>query len=251
MENEKLKKLSLKLCSDKQNYMSAFRKNIDMYIAEKDITLREIAEKADISFDTLKTFVYGDSKDCKLSTAVKLSRAFHVSIDELVGAETVLPEARECMALYRNLPDNEKYLVRWYVSYINTLNKKNEKGHRYISVMQLECNHNGNLKITTTYSHLDITDIDEEYRYKVFFGIKIPCDHYMPLYSPYDTLLIANDRNPLSSENCLIRMNGNLYIAKRKVENGHVKYFSARNGKNELNENDIDELVGYIAYVVK
>ena len=60
MKDEKLRLLSLKLVSDNENYMSAFRKNIDMYIGEKDITLRDISESADLSFDTLKTFVYGN-----------------------------------------------------------------------------------------------------------------------------------------------------------------------------------------------
>ena len=59
MHNEKLNKLSLKLVADKTNYMSAFKKNIDMYINEKDIKLREISEKADIPFETLKSFIYG------------------------------------------------------------------------------------------------------------------------------------------------------------------------------------------------
>ena len=83
MKDEKLRLLSLKLVSDNENYMSAFRKNIDMYIGEKDITLRDISESADLSFDTLKTFVYGNGSDCKLSTAIRLSKAFQVSIDEL------------------------------------------------------------------------------------------------------------------------------------------------------------------------
>ena len=250
MENEKLKKLSLNLVADKENYMSAFRKNIDMYIAEKDITIREVAEVADISFDTLKTFIYGDSKDCKLSTAVKLARAFNVSIDELVGAETVLPQARECMAMYRNLPENAQYLIRWYVSYINSLNKDNEKGHRYVSVMELECNHHGNLKITTNYRHIDITDLHEEFRYKVFFGITLPCDHYMPTYSPYDVLLIANDRQPQPSENSLLRVDGSLFIGRRRIENGVAKYYSIRDGKYRMDESDVDEIIGYVAGVL-
>ena len=51
----------------------------------------------------------------------------------------------------------------------------------------------------------------------------------------------------MKSENVLIRTDGNLFIAKRKVENGLVKYYSIRDGKFRLNENDIDEVVGYIA----
>ena len=116
--------------------------------------------------------------------------------------------------------------------------------------MELECNHNGNLKITTNYRHIDITDIGEEYRSKVFFGITMPCDNYMPTYSPYDILLIANDRNAKTNENVLIRTDGNLFLAKRKVENGSAKYYSIRDGKFRINESDVDEVIGYIAHVL-
>ena len=247
MQNEKLKKMSLNLCANKHDYMKSFRKNVDMYISEKDITLREVAEIADMPFDTLKNFLYKDSADCKLSTAVKLARALNVSIDELVGAETINEVSRESIAICRNLPDNELYLVRWYIRYIDSLNKKNEPHKRYVSVMELECNANGNLKMTSNYRHIDITDIGEEYRSKIFFGITMPCENYMPTYSPYDILLIANDREPYRNENSLLRIDGQLRIAKRKVENGIAKYYSIRDGKYRIDEKDVDEVIGYVA----
>ena len=247
LEKEKLRKISKELSANRADYMSAFRQNLFKYVNDKDITLKEISEKADIPFSTLNTFLYGNSRDIKLSTAVRLAHALDVSIDELVGAETINEVSKESIAICRNLPDNALYLVRWYIRYIDSLNRKNEPHRRYVSVMELECNHNGNLKITTNYRHIDITDIGEEYRSKVFFGITMPCDHYMPTYSPYDILLIANDRNAKINENVLIRTDGNLFIAKRKIENGIVKYYSIRDGKFRLNEDDIDELVGYIA----
>ena len=250
MENELLRKLSMDLCSDKHNYMKSFRKNVDMYVSEKDITLREIAEMADMPFDTLKNFLYKDSADCKLSTAVKLARALNVSIDELIGAETINEVSRESIAICRNLPDNAVYLIRWYIRYIDSLNKHNDKNKRYVSVMELECNLNGNLKITTNYRHIDITDINPELRGKIFFGITMPSDHYMPHYSPYDILLIANDRNPQGHEDSLLRIDGCLYIARRKIENGVAKYYSIRDGKFRKNEDDVDEVIGYIAYVI-
>lgn len=250
MNKEKLKKISKNLSANSDNFMSAFRKNMFMYIEEKDITIKDISEESDIPFSTLNTFLYGNSKDIKLSTAVKLAKALNVSIDELIGAETINEISRESLALCRNLPENELYLVRWYIRYIDSLNKKNEPNRRYVSIMKLDCNHNGNLKITTNYRHIDITDIGEEYRSKIFFGITMPCDNYMPIYSPYDILLIANDRNAKTNENVLIRTDGNLFIAKRKVENGLVKYYSIRDGKFRLNEDDIDEVVGYIAVTI-
>ena len=247
MEKEKLKELSLKLSSDENDYMSAFRKNMFMYVDEKDITIKEISETADIPFSTLNSFLYGKTNDVKLSTAVKLAKALKISIDELVGAETISDVSRESIAICRNLPDNALYLIRWYIRYIDSLNKKNEPHRRYVSIMELECNHNGNLKITTNYRHIDITDIGEEYRSKVFFGITMPCEHYMPTYSPYDILLIANDRDAKANENVLIRTDGNLFLAKRKIENGIAKYYSIRDGKYRIDEKDVDEVIGYIA----
>ena len=250
LEKEKLKKISKNLSANRDDFISAFRHNLFMYIDEKDITIKDISEESDVPFSTLNTFLYGNSKDIKLSTAVKLARALNVSIDELIGAGTINEVSRESIAICRNLPDNALYLIRWYIRYIDSLNKKNEPHRRYVSVMELECNHNGNLKITTNYRHIDITDIGEEYRSKVFFGITIPCEHYMPTYSPYDILLIANDRDAKINENVLIRTDGNLFIAKRKVENGIVKYYSIRDGKFRLSEDEVDEVIGYIPVVV-
>ena len=250
LEKEKLKKISKNLSANRDDFISAFRHKLFMYIDEKDITIKDISEKANVPFSTLNSFLYGDSKDIKLSTAVKLARALNVSIDELIGAETINEVSRESIAICRNLPNNALYLIRWYIRYIDSLNKKNEPHRRYVSIMELECNHNGNLKITTNYRHIDITDIGEEYRSKVFFGITIPCEHYMPTYSPYDILLIANDRNAKINENVLIRTDGNLFIAKRKVENGIVKYYSIRDGKFRLSEDEVDEVIGYIPVVI-
>ena len=250
MNKEKLKKISKNLSANRDDFISAFRRNLFMYIDEKDITIKDISEESDVPFSTLNTFLYGDSKDIKLSTAVKLAKALNVSIDELIGAGTINEVSRESISICRNLPDNAVYLIRWYIRYIDSLNKKNEPHRRYVSVMDLECNHNGNLKITTNYRHIDITDISEEYRSKVFFGVTIPCEHYMPTYSPYDILLIANDRNAKINENVLIRTDGNLFIAKRKVENGIVKYYSIRDGKFRLSEDEVDEVIGYIPVVI-
>ena len=247
LKKEKLKKISKNLSADRENFMQAFHKNLFMYVDEKDITIKDISEAADVPFSTLNSFLYGNSKDMKLSTAVKLAHALDVSIDELVGAETINEITRESISICRNLPENAVYLIRWYIRYIDSLNKRNEPHRRYVSVMELECNHNGNLKMTTNYRHIDITDIGEEYRSKVFFGITMPCDNYMPIYSPYDILLIANDREPHINENSLLRIDGQLRIAKRKVENGSAKYYSIRDGKFRIDEKDVDEVIGYVA----
>ena len=249
MDKEKLCGISRKLTSNRENFIAAFRKNLFMYSDEKDITLKEIAENADIPFSTLNSFLYGSSKDIKLSTAVKLAHALDVSIDELVGADTLSGLSRESIAICRSLPENAVYLIRWYIRYIDRLNSKNKTGHKYVSIMEIDQAENGNLKMSTQYKQIDITNIPPEVKSKVFFGITMPCDRYMPTYSPYDILLIANDRSPKPSENSLLQINKYLFIAKRRIENGVAKYYSIRDGKFRCDEDMIDENIGYIAYV--
>lgn len=243
-ENEANRKLFS--VSDNITFMESLRENVITLKAQQKLTLRTLAEKADLSEDTLGTFLNGKAKDCNLSTVIKLAKALNISIDELVGAGTINEVTKESMAICRNLPDNAVYLIRWYIRYIDSLNKKNEPNKRYVSVMELECNHHGNLKLTSNYKHIEITHINEEYRYKVFFGITIPCEHYMPIYSPYDILLIANDRMPNANEHCLLRTNNCFYIARRKVENGTVKYISILDNIFKYTDGEECELVGYV-----
>lgn len=249
MEKELLKKLSLKLKSNKENWMECFRDNVQMYVDQKEIKASQIADAADISVKTLDNFLHNKTKDCNLSTAVALARALEVSLDELVGAETVKPEARGSMPIYRNLPPQDQYLVRWFVNYLMSLSAEEENKSLYRSVMDIECV-NGALKLNSLYHRADISEVPAELRTRIFFGIKMPCDHYMPVYSPYETLLIANDRMPMHNENCLIRVKKNVYIAKLKIENKEMKFYSIRDGKPRLNRDEIDEIVGYIATTI-
>lgn len=250
MDEERLRFLSKQLITDTADYMHSFRANLDMYVSQKDITIREIAEEADISLNTLTSLLYGNAKDCKLSTVIALAKALHISLDELIGCGTIPPIAQECLPIVRNLPDNSVYLIHWFIKHQEKL-LQGHRGRRMINVMHPECQGAGNLKPANEFTLLDINDIDSSIRAKIFIGIQLSCDHYMPKYSPYDILLIANDRKPLLSDNCIILVDGYIYIAKRKeeTENGvnTVKYYSIRDGKLRLYEDEIDELIGYIA----
>lgn len=251
IKKEKLEEISKKLTINKDDFTKAFRYNLGLYIKDNDISLSDISNDADIPWNTLNSFLYGKSNNVRIDNVVKLSKALRVSIDELVGADTIPELSIESLRMCRELPDNDLYLVRWFIRYLYNLNSQSEPNKRYVSVMDVECNYNGNLKITNRYKKVDITYIDPEIKGKVFLGVTMPCDHYMPVYSPYDILLIANDRSPKIFENCLILINGILHIARRKSENGIVKYYSIRDGKYRVHEKDIDELIGYVAYTIQ
>lgn len=246
IRREKLSEISLKLTADRDDFIAAFRKNIFTYLADREITINDIAEAADIPFSTLNTFLYGSSKDLRLTTAVKLARALNVSIDELAGADTMQLLTRESIAICRNLPESAVYMIRWYIRYINTLILPKSNKQKCIFVMQPETDKEGNLQVVERYDRLNISNFQEPLKSKIFCGIQLDNDNYMPYYSPYDILLIANDRRPRLSEHVIIRSKKYLYIAKQQMVNGRASYFSIRDGKYRLNDEDIDECIGYV-----
>lgn len=253
LEKRIAKNFSEKNVLENEYNISKLKYNVFAFMDKQDLTLRELSDKAELSYDTLKTFLYGDSRDCKLSTVIHLSKAFGITIDELVEADTIDPVTVESLKLSRELPINALYLVRWFIRHQISLYKDIPKKHKVISVMNTVCTASGNVKISNEVESLDISDCSLDVRSKVFIGIKVPCDRYMPTYSPYDTLLIANDRNATPQEHIVVIDDGNLYIVKRKevIENGKKipKYFSIRDGKCRISESEVDEIIGYVAAV--
>ncbi|MBO5352607.1 MAG: helix-turn-helix transcriptional regulator [Lachnospiraceae bacterium] len=251
MKNQNPKKSSEKLVEKSTRYIDVFRRNIDKLMEENDYTIKETAEIADISYDTLKTFLYDkEAKDCRLSTAVKLARAFHISIDELVGAGTIDDHSLNNMQIYRSLPKGSRSLIDWHLHNQKFIHEKH-KNKKIVNIMLPVCANSGNLKITSDYEPLHIEHMDDELFHKVFIGIQIPCLHYLPHYTQGDILLLANDRDAMRGENTVVVVNDNLAITNRVIENGIVKYYGIRDGKFRIAEPDNVEVLGYVAKILR
>jgi len=251
LKNQNKKNSEEKMVEKSTKYIDTFRKNIDMLMAEHDYTIKETAEIADISYDTFKTFLYDkEAKDCRLSTAVKLARAFHISIDELVGAGTFKPEGLEGIKAYRSLPEGSKRFLDWHVRNQKFIHEKHGD-RKMVNVMLPLCANSGNMKQTNDYELLDISHLGDELTYKIFLGIKIPCLHYLPHYTEGDVLLIANDRDAMKGENTVIIINDNLVITNRVLENGIEKYYGLRDGKVRPLKPDQIQVLGYVVKIIR
>lgn len=225
-----------------------FRRNIWKYAEGQDMTIVDVANKSDVPINTINSFLHRTSNDMKVSNVAKIAKALNVSIDELIGADTMHELTKESLAVCRTLPQNDLYLVRWFIRYLDALNQKTEPNKRYISAIIPTLTNNGDFKISSNYEKIEITDLKEPLRSKIFVGCRITSDYYMPHYIPGDIILIANDRPPKPNENVIVRTEKYLFIARRKMENGVAKYYSIRDGKYRIDESDIDELIGYVAY---
>jgi len=236
-----------------ENHITEFRHNIDREIAQKGWTLRETAERADMTFETLKNFLYDkEAKDCRLSTAIKLARAFGVGIDELVGTGTYKPEAIKYIKMYRDLPESSKSLIKWHLEDQLRLRLHQEQHkHRKIRIMAPLCTANGNLRKTQFYEDYELSDeYNTEVYHKVFFGIRIPCDHYLPFYMKDDILLLANDRAPMQDDVVVLVVGEFLAITKHRIEEGKIRYYGIRDGIFRAESSNSIHVLGYIAKVI-
>lgn len=251
MERENKTNFSEKISLEKDDYMKNIRDNLYNYLKSSDTTLVKFAEESDVTVSALNNILYGNPKDCKLSTVIKIAKALGISLDELAGAETINENVMRNIINCRNLPTNAIYLIRWFINHQVTLyNRDARAGQKIISVMNPLHTNDGILKVTNNFGQIDISNLPIELRDKVFFGLNLGCDWYMPLYSPFDVLLLANDRAPFPKEHVVIVIGDNIFLAKQKREDGHTNYYGIRDGKFRCNETAITDVVGYVTGIM-
>lgn len=236
------------LVKNNVDFPEIFRQNILMYAGAKNMTMVEVAEKSDIPINTINSFLHKVSNDMKVSNVERIAKTFGISIDELVGADTLHELTKESLEICRNLPENDLMLVRWFIRCLDNLNSRTEPNKRYVKVMLPEEDNDGNCKLVSKFENLEITNLKEPLRSKVFIGFKIISDYYMPYYFPNDIILIANDRTARPNEHVLVRTGDCVFIVKRILENGVAKLYSIRDEKYRIDESEVDEVIGYVTF---
>lgn len=250
IEKEKLLEISKNLVENEEDCTSAFRRNLFTYLKTPSLTLNKLSEESGVSYSMLNSFLYGNSNSVKIDNVVKLAKALDISMDELVGANTIPQLSRESLRICRELPENDLLLVRWFIRYLDRLNQNLDPKKRYVSVMMPKMDNNGDFEVTADYEKIEITELQEPLRSKIFMGFHIICDHYMPYYAPKNVILIANDRLPRENEHAVVRVGKYLFVIRRTVEHGVAKYYSIRDGKYRIDESEVDEIIGYIVYKI-
>lgn len=252
-KRENFEKISKKFTTSQKDYIVSFRKNVELLKEIKDLTLKEISEGSGIPYSTLNTVLYDpDVKDIKVSTAVSLAKYFKISVDELLGSDTIDPTVKQSLAYCRRLSASNLYTVRYIINNLYRRQKTAIHGSKIINVMIPECSH-GSLTETNVFEPLCIDYLSDTKKSKVFLGIRIVCDHYMPMFTPYDTLLIASDREAYDGELCVILYYGKLFITKKSIKfidgQRQIFYIGLLDKNFKVSENEIDSKIGYVVDV--
>ena len=252
-KRENFEKISKKFTTNKKDYLESFRKNVDMLKIERDLTLKEISEGSGLPYSTLNTVLYDpDVKDIKASTAIALAKYFKISVDELLGSDTIDPTVKQSLAYFRRLSESNIYTVKYIINNLYRRQTTAERGAKTINVMVPECSH-GSLIETNVFEPLCIDNLSDSKKSKIFIGIRITCDHYMPRFTPYDTLLLASDREAYDGELCVILYYGKIFITKKSIQyvDGHkqISYIGILDKNFKVSENEIDSKIGYVVDV--
>lgn len=217
--------------------------------------MKELSETANIPFATLNNLLYSKTlKDCKISTVINLARAMGITIDELLGCSAMSKEEFDLISTMRRIPERTKFMINWYIDYqIKMSESFNFEKRKIINIMYPKIEQGGNILPSDDFRPLDITNFSSKIKARVFLGIYLSCDYYMPDFCPYDILLIGNDRPARFTEICVIVNFGRLYLARRieqQVRNKTiVQYISLRDGLVQATEEEIDMVMGYVVDV--
>lgn len=243
MKNSKNQKnLELKLVKNSDDWVSALRQNIYMLLDEPGVTLRSLSETAGVNYDTLKSFLYGNSKNCKVGPLINIAKAFNISLDGLCGGETVSEKERELVLNFRKLPAPIAYYYEWSLS--NMVDKAQEQfAEHSVPLLKSFIWNDGTLHISPDVGVYNVTGLSANISAKIKAALVVPCDYYMPHYSPHHVLFIANDRESLRGEHSVVVIAEEMIITQ--IRDGGC--YSLRDGGFRCPVSAVDQVIGYVA----
>lgn len=236
--------------SDKSSpFFQKLLQNLNWYLDTKDMSLREFSERTGITFETVRSIVYHKTNTCRLETAVAIAKELGMTVDKLIDSGLVNPITQESLELTKDFTTTELELVRWYIRKTARRHQK-YPGKKMVTIMSPIC-YDGALKATNDYSAINVSKFPPAVSQTAFFGLIIPCEHYMPHYVQGQTILLSSDRKPRINEHCVINVDNNVYIASYYEENGKPKFKSIINKRPLSVDITLDDVVGYISHIVE
>lgn len=233
-----------------ENWKDALRHNLYTILEQDGVTVQKLADIAGINYETMKTLLYGNNKDYKLGPLIAISKAFGISLDELTGGGTLEEEQLHAVQLIRQVPDHITYRYNWILDIVAKRTQGNTQEFKSVPYIVPEVRTGGNLQPVYDANLFDVSELTPDIKSKAMLAVRFPTDYYMPSYSPYDILILANDRKPRSHEDCVILYHGYIWISRLMEKDGVEGIYSIRDGEFRCGVNDIESIFGYVATVV-
>lgn len=194
-----------------------FKMIVKNKLKENGITLNQLASQADLSEDTLRSSIYGKSRDIKLSTLLKIANVLHCSLDELAGRSFYNADDLSLLYRFHRLSFRSRRTLECILDMEeNTSLHASDKAMNIIPVIIPYGNTmDGFLYNESHFGQHDISDYPVTLREDVSFGLKISSSLYEPVYYYGDTLLFSCSKSPELFDTCLFMDTaGRIYIRR-------------------------------------
>lgn len=249
-------KYQSKLSANPQMSGDIFSRNVNICKKISGVTTNDIVEGSGLTIEAVKAVLYYENKNYNAATVAALAKYFKVTMDELYGAESMNAATKDGLQTLRLMDSSYHDFFRWLIKYAYNFMHREKVKNKAVALLSPHCNkEHGNLSIRLRDLNetIDISSCDPAIRSKVLLAVKIPCEHYMPLYFRNDILLIANDRVPFPEEVCVVELDGFLWFAycRDEIIDGEKKaaLYGVTDQKFRYFVEDVDQVVGYVAGV--
>lgn len=192
------------------HYANTVVETINQILNERNWTLKKLSDESNVSYDTIKKLMSGQTGCPTTYNLIKISKALGVPIDYLLGLD------RHLNIDYAKLPKRAFTFLSELANFEMRLCDLNYiQGKQYIPVIVPSGYMGDEMIFESMYTdYVDVSSFYEEFGDSMMCGLKITNKSLHPTYLQDDILLIANDRPPIYGETGIFLNKRRVYIRK-------------------------------------
>lgn len=194
-----------------------FRKNLKTELKQRNLSLNSFVQLSDLSEDTLRSVIYGDSEDTKLSTLIKIADVFQCSLDGLVGRQYYSKKELRILDRIHKLPIHSLDIIQTVITIEYNCLLQKSKNNKDVLPLFIP---NGNLRDGmyyngSSYEILDTTAYPESLKRDCNFALKITTNNFEPICFVNDVILFTTKYIPRYYDVVLyVNSSGKLFIRR-------------------------------------
>lgn len=216
------------------------REHMRMYLEEHEASLHDLAEALEVPYETIRDFYYGRSNSVKIDRLIKFANLLKLPVEVVCGKELLDEQTDRVCSAMRNLPPRFRYIVTWTAEELQRRYDDPITKFKSVPLKKIHCQR-GQHVITTDIETIDISHVEPSIRAKTIMAIRYSCDCMMPYITPFDTMLVANDRPIMDGDICAVISSERFWILRKKGDD-----FFYMNDEFASHIKNADVIIGYL-----
>lgn len=186
-------------------------------LAVNKMSKEELAERCDLPLETIRNIYYGKTTDPKVSTVLKISQVFNISVNCLMGQCQHTPQERALLQYFRACGHHGKNVVLISAKYeaLAAAEEREATGGHTIPCLFPDGDIYHGIDYDTCRTEEIFTSND-----MADVAIKMTNNCLMPVYCKGDVILITH-RFPVNNEYGVFYYHGRAYIRQYVEADGH------------------------------